>query len=738
MDWQKIFTGKKKPKPSPQPEQTPLITPPPTIPYDPIPELPNYDPKPADGVRVGESPVPGLTLRRVLRGHTGFIGRIAWSPDGNRLGSSDQGGTLFIWDPKSGKIIQSIEHKSEVDFSWAPDGNSIVACTKNSLSVFDLQKGSSIWQRQVEGENCVSWSPMNNAIATGSDDGVVRLWNPKDGKLDYELSNHRGDVIALAWSFNGQFLASGGGTSGGRDYDQAIRVWDVDSRTVRNIFSGHTGFVADIAWSPNSTKLASVSMDKTVRVWDADKGILLSIIEAHTNETWGIVFSPNGLILVSHSWDNTLRFWNSDTLESLAVITLEAHGDQLFNRVTFKPDGNKLAIVRGSIIQIWDLEIDPLIHKKSSESIRYTTAKLVLVGDWGVGKTGLGWRLAHGKFKEHSSTHGQQFWMVDDLCTTRTDGTKCEAVLWDLAGQHVYRQIHSIFLDNVDASLVLFDPSNRQEPFKGAQFWMEQLKGKGLLPPTVLVGARVDVSPPALSQQEFDQFCQRYGIQGGYVSTSAKRGDGLDALLDRLRAQIPWDKMTTTVTTVTFKRIKDYVLALKEKPDRQGVLVRPTELRRQLQETDPDWEFTDAEMMTAVGHLQTHGYVTILKSSSGETYILLMPDLLVDLASSIVLLADKHPRELGAVSETELLQGRYPFDELAGLEENEQHILLDAAVLRFLDHSICLRETFGNDTLLIFPGLIKQKRPLEDDFPATDDVSYIVRGRVDRTGAVLQ
>ena len=94
----------------------------------------------------------------------------------------------------------------------------------------------------------------------------------------------------------------------------------------------------------------------------------------------------------------------------------------------------------------------------------------------------------------------------------RKDGTECEAVLWDLAGQHVYRQIHSIFLENVAAALVLFDPSNRQDPLKGAQFWLEQLKGKGQLPPTVLVGARVDRGAPALSQQELDQFCQRYGI----------------------------------------------------------------------------------------------------------------------------------------------------------------------------------------------------------------------------------
>ena len=245
---------------------------------------------------------------------------------------------------------------------------------------------------------------------------------------------------------------------------------------------------------------------------------------------------------------------------------------------------------KDTIIRIWELDEASCsalrLRSARKESVHYTTAKLVLVGDSGVGKTGLGWRLAHGEFKEHASTHGQQFWAIPQLGLKRKDGTECEAVLWDLAGQHVYRQIHSIFLENVAAALVLFDPSNRQDPLKGAQFWLEQLKGKGQLPPTVLVGARVDRGAPALSQQELDQFCQRYGISGGYISTSAMSGEGLDELLEIVKAQIPWDEMTATVTTVTFKRIKDYVLSLKEKPDRKGVLVSPAELRTQLRRTD--------------------------------------------------------------------------------------------------------------------------------------------------------
>jgi hypothetical protein len=179
------------------------------------------------------------------------------------------------------------------------------------------------------------------------------------------------------------------------------------------------------------------------------------------------------------------------------------------------------------------------------------------------------------------------------------------------------------------------------------------------------------------------------------------------------------------------------VLQLKAHPARSGVLVTPAELRRQLEAGNDSWEFSDAELLTAVKHLETHGYVTILRSTAGEQFVLLVPELLATLAASVVLQADKHPRELGALSETTLLQVGYPFAELATLDASERQILLDAAASRFLKHNVCFRETLGSDTLLIFPGLIKQKRPLLDEVEAVEDASYIARGAVENVYAAL-
>ena len=701
---------------------------------------------------IGGSPVPGLTLRHVLRGHTDTITRIAWSPDGAYLASPSKDKTIRIWDARSGAFIRTLQgHTGEVNsVTWSPDGQQIASASQNStIRLWDAASGKHlrIFKGHIRPVLSVTWSPDGQRLASASGDKTIRLWDATSGEHLQILEEHNALVNSVAWSPDGQRLAS-------TSEDKTICLWDAASGKHLQTLEGHTASVYSVAWSPDGQRLVSASSDKTIRLWENASGKTLQILEEHSTFVKCAVFSADGHWLVSKG--ENIRIWRCDTWACVAVLNEPASGGFWPPSLAFHPHLPILATLGelDTIIRIWELD-EAVLLGQTQKNTHYTTAKLVIVGDSGVGKTGLGWRLAHNEFKEQASTHGQQFWSIPQLGVTRKDGTQCEAVLWDLAGQHVYRQIHAIFLENVAAALVLFDPSNRQDPLKGAQFWLEQLKGKGSLPPTVLVGARVDRGAPALSQAELDQFCQRYGIRGGYVSTSAMSGEGLDNLLERLKTQIPWDEMTATVTTVTFKRIKDYVLALKEKTERKGVLVSPKELRAQLEETSPDLpglkdlgglevgglpedrKFTDAEMMTAVGHLETHGYVAVLRSSAGEEHILLTPDLLVNLAASIMLLADKNPRELGAVSETELLQGKYPFDELNGLEQGEEQLLLDAAVRRFLEHNICFRETLGSDTLLIFPSLIKQKRPLQDDLPATDDVSYVVRGRVENLYASL-
>ena len=61
-----------------------------------------------------EEPAPGVKLVRTLRGHTGWIGRIAWSPDGRMLASPSADETIRLWDAETGECLRTLEgHKEE-------------------------------------------------------------------------------------------------------------------------------------------------------------------------------------------------------------------------------------------------------------------------------------------------------------------------------------------------------------------------------------------------------------------------------------------------------------------------------------------------------------------------------------------------------------------------------------------------------------------------------------------------
>lgn len=208
----------------------------------------------------------------------------------------------------------------------------------------------------------------------------------------------------------------------------------------------------------------------------------------------------------------------------------------------------------------------------------YKTAKLALVGDTGVGKTGLGWRLAHGSFKEHSSTHGQHFWKLGHLQSQSAELT-CDAVLWDFAGQQDYRIIHSLFLEDVDVALIVFDPTHEQDPLRGVEFWIQQVaSGTGGNCKKILIGAREDRGAATLGATELDAFVKLHKIEGGFLSTSAKTGAGIPVLLDRLTTLVNWESIPAMITTDGLEQIKEYVLALKAQATHADILFSAPEM----------------------------------------------------------------------------------------------------------------------------------------------------------------
>ncbi len=609
----------------------------------------------------------------------------------------------------------------------------------------------------------VAFAPQGGTLASGSSDNTVKLWDTRSRKLRRTLEGHQKQVLSVAFDPQGGTLASASG-------DGTVELWEAQSGKRLRTLEAHKDVAFRVAFDPQGGTLASASQDKTMKLSDARSGKLLRTLEGHTGRVEIVAFSPDGRLLASKSGDHTIRLWSCATWETLAVIPEPALSRPWIPALAFHPTRPLLATAgsepdtpdreRSRLIHLWELDYDVLLGDRAvlvgpPQAVHHTTGKIVLVGDHSVGKSALGYRMIHGDFKEQAATHGQRFWVFPQLGKRRADGTECEAILWDFAGQPDYRLVHALFVDDADLALVLFDASDLRDPLHGVGFWLKQLGAGNVVVrsanqrliaersttkgcPVILVAAQMDRGTCALTREELSAFCESQGIVGP-VETSALTGEGVDELIERMKSMIAWEEKPATVTTTTFKRIKDYVLGLKEEEPGGPTIVKPEELRRRLEATDADWSFTDVEMLTAVGHLENYGYVKRLRTSKGEQRVLLEPERLNNLASSFVLEARRNPKGLGALEEERLLADGYDFPELRDLPESERDVLLDSAVLLFLEHNVCFRETdpLRKEPYLVFPELINLNKPTEQESATEEGVAYTVSGATENVFASM-
>ncbi len=689
----------------------------------------------------------GIRLVGTLRAHTAAIGRIAWSPDGGMLASPSGDRTVSIWDARSQRHIHMIGGHTDGLRTAAFDQHGLVLASGSDDGTIKLWKVGS-WQEQKSFSmprcQAIAFSPREDVLAAGGDKRAA-IFDISSGEILHELGKQTDYITSVAFDPSGSILAIAG-------YDASVQLWNVDDGSKITTLTGHTGVVLSVAFAPNGQLLASCGRDNTIKIWDHRAGNLIRTLEGHTAQVRYISFMADGRLLASKSRDDSVRLWDCESWTSVRVIP-EPGNSTWMAGLAFHPSMPLLATVGSdpgskadNIIHLWELDTNSILSRSRPASVMYTSAKIVLVGDSGVGKTGLGYRLATGTFKDHASTHGQQFWLLDYLGVTREDGAQCEAILWDLAGQPDYRLIHALFLDNADLALILFDPTRDDAPLHGVDYWLSQLGVSGAPAKAtrrgrevILIAARADRGSPRMTANEIAGFCSGRGIHH-YVVTSARTGEGVGDLIDLMRNVINWQVRPTTVTTLTFKWIKAKVLELKEGQDHDQVIISPIDLRNQLEYEDSSRKFTDAEMFAAVGHLVNHGYVALLSTSGGESRILLTPELLNNVGASIILEARRNPKGLGSLEEQRLPSGDYFFPELDGFSGVDRDILLDSAVAIFLKHNICFRETdpLSSRVYLIFPELINLKQPATKDAKTFDDgVAYTVTGAVENVYASL-
>jgi WD40 repeat protein/beta-lactamase regulating signal transducer with metallopeptidase domain len=184
------------------------------------------------------------------------------------------------------------------------DGSRMAIATGAGVRIYDLATERLLFELDGHRDavNSVAFSADGSWIATGGGDGVVSLWDAKDGRELHALTTHGPWVFAVVFSPDGRLLASGG-------YDCAIRLWDVATGELRATLRGHAGGIRGLTFSPDGRTLASAAADDRVRLWNVADGSQAHTLKRHAESVRALGFSPDGSRLATVSEDRMLRVW---------------------------------------------------------------------------------------------------------------------------------------------------------------------------------------------------------------------------------------------------------------------------------------------------------------------------------------------------------------------------------------------------------------------------------------------
>ena len=262
--------------------------------------------------------------------------------------------------------------------------------------------------------------------------------------------------------------------------------------------------------------------------------------------------------------------------------------------------------------------------------------------------------------------------------------------MWDLAGQPEYRLIHQLFLDDLDAALLLFDCSDPADPFRGVRYWAKVLrKHAPSYALKLLVSARCDVSPPTVDDLAINRILSECSLHK-HCCTSAATGEGIDGLVSSLIHSLPWERLIRITTPRAFQHTREFILKAKEVGT---ILISADEIKEGVERLSLDEGISKEQIATVISLLQASGLIYQLTSEAVETLVLLRPEKINQYASSIITAARNHPSGIGAVSERDVLVGKIPFIGFERLSTAEERIVLGA----------CRRNSTGNYFMLISP-----------------------------------
>jgi WD40 repeat protein len=312
-----------------------------------------------------------------LSGHPDQLKAVAFSPDGSRIATGSEDGATKIWSANVGHraSVEGVAFNTYADrlATVSIDGKVVVWDVNSQDEVLEFsnvkprEKNRSVSKSRVitSPHTGISFSPDGRLLAVTSN-GQTSIWNAEIGQIIGAVS-HVGSY-SCAISADGRYLATVGlaniDANNSPDNAPNVIIWDLNSLKQKYSLNGDAKGVYAVAFSPDNKRLATIGEDRLAKVWDfkAEK-LLLTLPGPTTEEGKGIkaiAFSPDEKTLAIASEDKKIRLWDIDSQQQRGPGW---DVSESVNAIAFNDKGTFLATALDNFTAaIWDIRT----HKKLS------------------------------------------------------------------------------------------------------------------------------------------------------------------------------------------------------------------------------------------------------------------------------------------------------------------------------------------------------------------------------------
>ena len=321
-------------------------------------------------------------VENVLKGHTGRVYKVLYSPNGNHIISTARDGCINIWDPNTGKLIRSMQKtkvKDEIAHKIVKcprnvDTTSLKSQTKldNFMSFFNSdsqEKKTATSPRPDMGTYDFMFSPVTipkteiktephystdvslsadgNMLASVGPSRYVLIWSVESGELlsVFESPQWPNEVVSISPSGKKLFVASGFITS--QHYGT---VWDVPNKKLLFSVEVDSLGVSSAVFSEDEDDIL-IACSNSVKILDSVTGKIEDTIKMRQRSPKCAYYSSDILEVVTAS-EKSIDLWDLDTLE--LNRTLGFHIGEINSIAVSSGSKTVVSCSEDGVVKIWD------------------------------------------------------------------------------------------------------------------------------------------------------------------------------------------------------------------------------------------------------------------------------------------------------------------------------------------------------------------------------------------------